>query len=108
MGKLTAAGADMAIQVVTATLTAAGQTTPAASFNGAFNLFLAGPFVASIGLEASFDGGATWLPITAMGNAVVLTGPAAETLPGQFETGVLIRARCTTYTSGNIAVRLSQ
>lgn len=107
MGKLTAAGQEMATQAITAAFTAVGQTSAAACFQGWYNLFVGGTFVGSVGLEASFDGGMTWLPVTSLGNAVAITGRAVELLR-QFEPGVLIRARCIAFTSGTIEVRISQ
>ena len=102
-------GSEWAIQPVEATFTAVGQTTTPAAYQGWFNLFVgdAGNFTGSIGLEASYDGGVTWLPLTSAGTAVTFSARAVETLR-QYEAGVLIRARCLTLSAGTIKVRLSQ
>lgn len=109
MGKITPSGTDLATQAVATVFTAAGQVTAPACFQGHFNLFVgsAGAFTGTVRLEASHDGGATWLPLTAMGNAVSITAEAAEVLR-QYEPGVLIRARCMALSAGTIQVRISQ
>lgn len=107
MGKPSFQSADLAVQVVTAEFTAAGQVTAAACFSGAFNLFITGTFVGEVGLEISYDGGASWAPMTSLGAGVTFAGRCAEALRVP-ELGLLIRARCTAFTSGTIIVRLSQ
>lgn len=109
MGKMNPYGPELAQQTVAAVFTAAGQVTQAACFQGYFNLFVggSGSFTGTIRLEATHDGGATWLPLTAMGNAVSITAEAVETLH-QYEPGVMIRARCMALSAGTIPVRISQ
>lgn len=107
MGKPNADARDMAIQAVETVLTAAGQVGQAASFSGAFMLFISGTFSGSVSLEVSYDGGVTFVPMTALGGAVVFTGRCAERLQLP-ELGLLVRPRCAAWTSGSIKVRLSQ
>lgn len=74
----------------------------------AFNVSLWGTFSATIQLERSFDGGTTWLPITAAGTQLYLwTAPASE-VAEEYEYGVQYRVRCTFYTSGTVNYRISQ
>lgn len=101
-------------QAQTGTFTATGQS---ASFladgigdlvDHAFNLSLWGTFVASVQLERSFDGGTTWLPLTANGTQIYkFTAPCSEG-GDETEAGVLYRLNCTAYTSGTVNYRLSQ
>lgn len=107
MGKPTPDLRDMAIQAVEASLTAAGQVGAASCFSGPFMLFVGGAFVGSVGLEVSYDGGVTFLPMTSLGGAVAFTARCAERLELP-ELGLLVRPRCLSYTSGSITVRLSQ
>jgi hypothetical protein len=97
----------MAIQVAEATFTAAGQTTPAAAFTGSFLLWITGTFSATVVVEASFDGGATYHQLTSLGSAISFTARAVEELRVP-EAGVLVRARCSAFSSGPVGVRLSQ
>ena len=72
------------------------------------NVSIWGTFSASVRLERSFDGGTTWLPLTAAGYSMYAwTAPASETLE-EVEANVLYRFDCTAYTSGTINYRLSQ
>lgn len=94
---------------VTGSLTATGATN---SFrpNGkspAFNFTVSGTFVGTVRPERSFDDGDTWHPLTALGSAISFTAPCSEVFE-EPENYVLYRANCTAYTSGTIAVRMSQ
>jgi hypothetical protein len=97
---------------VTGTFTATGQSasfTPTVGIGKlvpAFNMSLWGTFVATIALERSFDAGTTWLPLTALGNAISFTGAATEVFD-EPESGVIYRLNCTAYTSGTVNYRLS-
>ncbi|MFQ3665564.1 MAG: hypothetical protein SNJ79_05950 [Sphingomonadaceae bacterium] len=107
MGKPSATGDDLAFNVVTATLSAAGQATAWQAFTGSFNVFIGGTFVATLIPEVSFDGGATALQLTSLGSAIQFTGRVAEQLSNA-ESGLLFRIRCSAHTSGAAEVRLSQ
>lgn len=107
MGKASPTGDDLAIQVVEGSFTAAGQVTPAGAFKGRFLLWITGTFDAIVAVEASFDGGANFHQLTSLGGSTVFNGRAVEVL-SQPESGVLIRARCSDYTSGTVFVRISQ
>lgn len=91
------------------TFTGTGTSEPLL-LRGDFNLLLSGTFVATVLLERSFDGGATWqqmnlqnggagISFTAPINTVIETGP---------EIGVLYRLNCSAFTSGTVGYRLSQ
>lgn len=65
---------------------------------------------ATIAIERSFDGGATWLlaNIGGGGTAAVYTFTTPLSLAfGEPEAGVLYRVNCTAYTSGDIRYRMS-
>jgi hypothetical protein len=96
----------------TGTFTATGQSasfTPATPDNnrGPFNMSLWGTFVGTVQVERSFDGGTTWLPLTALGTAIPFTAPCSEVFE-ELEFGVQYRLNCTAYTSGTINYRLSR
>ena len=94
---------------VTGTFTATGQSSSFTPVCGrSFNVSLWGTFSGGAQLERSFDGGTTWLPITAAGTQLYKwTGPASEVVD-EAEYGVLYRLNCTAYTSGTINYRISQ
>lgn len=74
----------------------------------AFNVSVWGTFVGTVQLERSFDGGTTWLPITAAGTQIYTwTAPASE-IAAEPEANVSYRLNCTAYTSGTINYRISQ
>ncbi len=87
---------------------AVGQSAPV-QLLGPFNVSLSGSFSATVGLERSFDAGASWLPVSknADGDVASWTAPASVT-GEEWERGVLYRLRCTTYGSGTVAYRISQ
>jgi hypothetical protein len=90
-----------ALNQVSAWVQIAGQFGFAAGGDGAG--------VGSVGLEVSFDGGATFYNASKLDgtpNSWATPFALAPTSPG--ESGVLHRARCTAYTSGTINGRLSQ
>lgn len=91
---------------VDGTLTAAGPGERA-SVRGGFNVSARGPFVATVLLERSFDGGSTWEPLTALGTLISFTGPFSEVFE-EPEDDVRYRLNCTSYTSGPIIYRISQ
>ena len=105
---------SQAVQNLPAAFTATGQSTPFLADgigdlqDKPFNISLWGTFVATIQLERSFDGGTTWLPLTAMGNQIYqFSAPCSETCV-ETEAGVLYRWNCTAYTSGTVNHRISQ
>lgn len=91
---------------VSGVLTGISRGDPAEVLGG-FNAALSGPFVATVRLVRSYDRGATWQPLTALGNSFVFTGPCEE-LFQESEPGVLYTWECTAYTSGTIRYRISQ
>lgn len=97
------------ISPVSCTITSAttcGPLTPIAGRD--FNVSTWGTFVASFQLERSFDGGTTWLPITAAGTQLyVWTAPESESA-SESEYGIKYRLNVTSYTSGTLNVRISQ
>jgi hypothetical protein len=72
-----------------------------------FNVSLWGTFVATVILERSFDGGATYLPLTALGSPIgTFSGPISEVWE-EHEPNVKYRLRCSAFTSGTVNYRLS-
>jgi hypothetical protein len=94
---------------VAATFTGTGHSASFSPLSGrGFNVSLWGTFVGTVQLERSFDGGTTWLPITAAGTQLYAwTAPASESASDD-ETGVLYRLNCIAYTSGTVNYRVSQ
>jgi hypothetical protein len=100
---------------------ASGKTAVAATFGAVaqsvalspaagrgFNISLWGSFSATVQLERSFDGGTTWLPITANGTQLEkFTGPVSEQWQDD-EVGVQYRLNCTSWSSGTVNYRISQ
>ena len=76
-------------------------------FLGEFNAALSGTFVATLVLVRSYDNGATWRQLTALGTSFQFTGPCEEIFE-EGEPGVLYAWHCTAYTSGTIKYRISQ
>jgi hypothetical protein len=76
---------------------------------GQINGALWGTFTATIVLEVSFDGGATWVqaqyPDTP--TAVSFTAPGMFTINFN-EVGIKWRWRCSAYTSGTVNYRIGQ
>lgn len=107
MGKLTPAGQDLANVVEEQVLTAVNDVSDWFRAEGTFNFSVWGAGVGSVVIERSFDGGTTAIPLTNLGQAVVFTGPASESIFGR-ESGVLWRARRAVATSGSVNVRFSQ
>lgn len=98
---------DQATTLVSGTFTGTANGTSAIFF-GMFNLELSGTWVGSVQLERSFDGGTTFVAA-----AMDTTGTAAaytvnvSVVVNESEPGVIYRVRCTAYTSGTVAYRLS-
>lgn len=98
----------MAIQELIGTFTTVS-VSPAKAFSGGFNLTIWGTFTGTVGLQRSFDEGATWHNVArdVYGNATAFSAPVSI---GVFEpeNGVRYRLNCTAYSSGTIGYRLSQ
>ena len=98
--------------ILTGTFTGTGQSGPVVPDRSpdrrstAFNVSLWGAFVATVQLERSFDGGVTWLPLTAIGGSLAFTTPCSEIFE-EPESNVDYRLNCTAYTSGTVNYRLS-
>lgn len=91
---------------VSGSFTAVG-ASPQFKAGGFINFTVSGTFVGSCQIERSFDGGATWFPLTAFFGAAI----TPFTAPGSFfvqepENGVNYRLNCTAYTSGTINYRI--
>jgi hypothetical protein len=72
------------------------------------NAQITGTFVGTFRIERSLDAGVTWAPMTSNGTGIAsFTGPASEILAAEPEWGAIYRWKCTAYTSGTGAVRLS-
>jgi len=101
-------GREMASRIAIASFTAANQNTNGVEMLGPF-LMMATGGVGTVELQFSVDGGATW-NVAQLPNGTnnswtvpvnqVVTNPSAE-------AGILYRLRCSAFTSGPIAARLS-
>jgi hypothetical protein len=75
---------------------------------GVYNVAITGTFSATVQLERSFDGGATWAPISGSTIGTTVTFTAPTTFVGnETERGVLYRVNCTAWVSGTANVRIS-
>ena len=115
MGKIIAAGGspvgpELAPGVLLGSFTGTGNDGAFISFLGPFN-FAAWGGSGTIGLEASFDGGTTWIGVPANDSGTVIsvaTGTAnALFRVNEPEPGVMYRARCSAFTSGTVNYRIS-
>ena len=110
MGKLTTTGAELAPSVLSGVFTGTGNDGTSISINGPFNFFVQGGS-GTVVLQASYDGGTTWIGVPATDSGTTVSVNTA-TAAGMFrvtevEPGVLYRANCTAYTSGSINYRIS-
>lgn len=81
-----------------------GPTLP----NWQADITVTGPFVGSVQLERSMDGGTTWAPMFIMGTQYyIYTAPAAETF-GSESIQAIYSFNCTAYTSGTISYWIIQ
>lgn len=93
---------------VVQSLSASGAfTNPFTPTKPSFNLTLSGTFVATAVLERAFDNGTTWVVCTSLGSQVTFSAPATEVCKN-LEPGVSYRVRLPSYSSGTVAVRLSE
>lgn len=107
MGKLAPTGIELATDLLTGSLSAAGASASIALY-GRFNLTLSGTFSATVQLQRSFDGGTTWVErtIDTTGAAASFTAPVSLSL-FEPERGVIYQLDVTAYTSGTVNFRLS-
>jgi hypothetical protein len=92
----------------TVTVGAAGVFPFALPIVGTYNVAIGGTFVATLQIERSFDGGATYVPLSGATIGVTATFAAPTTFRGvEPERGVLYRVNCTAFTSGPATVRIS-
>lgn len=98
-------GIELAQTVVSGTFTGTGNSS-GAQFMGAFNVTLSGTYVATVILERSFDGGATYMPVSTdtVGTANAYTAPMSLVV-NENEPGTFYRLRCSAYTSGTVTYR---
>lgn len=83
------------------------------TLRGTFSLALWGTAVATVQLEATFDGGTTVIPVSrdALGTPAVFASTSAfavKVVGDEPEQGIQYRVNCTAYTSGTANYRLSQ
>jgi hypothetical protein len=95
--------------VQTKNVAALNDATTGAYFKGDFNAHCTGTFTASLVIERSFDDGTNWAALSKdlSGTANSFTAPFSVSLH-EVEDGVMYRIRCSAYTSGTPALRLSQ
>lgn len=98
----------MARVSATGGFTAAAQTSAVLTLRGPFNLTLWNTFVATVVLEKSIDGGATWVAVSRDGTGTGLswTAPIALTVE-EIDLGVQYRLRCSAFTSGTASYKIS-
>lgn len=108
MGQPSTTTADLAQFTLEGSFTGLDAHSDTAQLVGPFNIFLTGTFVATVQLEASYDGGDTWVPAMAdtLGTPVALTA-AGYYQWGQIEYGLLFRLTISDYTSGTVNYRFS-
>jgi hypothetical protein len=111
MGQPIGGGNDTAAQggvLLAGTFTGATNSA-AATIYGSFNVSLWGTFGATVQLQRTFDGGVTWLPVSAdvAGDALVWGAPFSGTWT-EVEKQVGYRLVCTAYVSGTVNYRISQ
>jgi hypothetical protein len=109
MARPTPTNPDLATALATANLAAANDATPWVEMCGPF-LMLATGGVGQVTLEMSVDGGNTAI-ICQLSNGAnnVWDVPVNQIVMNpSYERGLLYRLRCSTYTSGTIAARLSR
>lgn len=72
-----------------------------------FNISLWGAFTATVIIERSFDNGATWLQLTALGQPLAFTAAMSEPFE-ESQPDVLWRLRCSAFTSGTVNYLISK
>ena len=109
MGKPNTATPDQALmQPQTVSVTSATRFAFTQPIGGVYNVTITGTFVATVQLERSFDGGATYAPISGPTLGTTATFTAPTTFVGnETERGVLYAVNCTAFTSGTATVRVS-
>ena len=107
MGQYVPGAADQAAQILAGSFTGTGQSGAIALY-GPFSVAIWGSFVATLLVQKSFDGGATWIPYGADNSGVIpaLSAPVAFRAI-ESELGVNYRLACTGFTSGTVNYRLS-
>jgi hypothetical protein len=81
---------------------------PAVAVSGRVNFVLSGVFAGAFRLAASWDSGASWIPVTTAEGAVrTLQGPERLVID-EPEDGVLYRVECLSLTSGAATWRFSR
>lgn len=106
MGSFKTGAPDQAQTVLSGVFAGTGTST-AAPFIGRFNFTIWGTFSATINLQKSFDGGATWLIARDVnGNAMTLTAGDTRVIE-EVEPGVVYSVNCSAFTSGSPSYRVS-
>lgn len=103
VNKVMEADADTYSKSATASITAQNIFSKTIALRGHYNLSLSGTWVATVHLQRSFDSGTTWMDVDSYTANTELVGYEPE-------RGVIYRAGVKTgnYTSGTVAIRLSQ
>jgi hypothetical protein len=98
------------LKVVTGTFNAAGRSAPLVAVTdlhvSVWAADPAAPVQSTFHIEGSADGGATWLPVTAIGTKLGWTGPANEPVEA-IERGSLYCLVCDDFAGGAAKYRLS-
>jgi len=106
MGKLSPTAEDRAVSVAEGVLDAPGASRPV-RVNGRTNVSVSGVFTGTLQLERSFDGGDTWIAITAAGAPIEFTGPFSEEIE-EAEAGMLYRLNAVALSAGAANWRFSR
>lgn len=87
---------------------AAVSNGPPVQLAGIVNFVLSGVFTATLRLAASWDAGATWIPVTTSDGAVRTFSAPERLVLEEPEDGVIYRVECLAFTSGAAAWRFSK
>lgn len=100
--------ATFAGQTVSGSLSADG---PSSSFqpvaNKPFNVFITGGFTATVTLQRTYDGGATWLDCSKPDLSVAAFTAATNFVVDEPEAGVLYRVNVASYSGSPVGYRFS-
>ena len=82
----------------------------AVAIQGHANVLIGGSFVATVQVQKSFDGGATWFIVSrdSAGALAEYTSPGFNGTIIEPESQILYRVECTAFTSGTVIWRISR
>ena len=94
---------------VESTFTATG-VSEGVPIQGHANVLIGGTFVATVQVQKSFDGGATWFVVSrdSAGALAEYTSPGFNGTIIEPESQILYRLECTAFTSGTVVYRISR